>query len=145
MAVKPIPDGYHTVTPYVIANNAAKLIKFLTKAFGAKEIYRMDGPGGTVGHSEIQIGSSRIMLADATETHKAMPIMLYLFVEDVDSVYKKAIEAGGESIAAPKDQFYGDRQASVRDHSQNQWWIATHVRDVTPEEMKKAEKEAKNK
>ncbi len=145
MAVKPIPDGYHTITPYVIANEAAKLITFLTKVFDAKEIYRMDGPNGTVGHAEIRIGDSRIMLADSSDTHKAMPVMLYLYVEDVDSVYKKALEAGGESIAEPKDQFYGDCHSAVRDHSGNQWWIATHIKDATPEEMKEGEEKAKSK
>src|SRR3990172_3042509 len=111
MAVKPIPDGYHTVTPYLVVEGAAKLIDFLTQAFGAETKERMQSPDGTVMHAEMRIGDSMIMMGEASGQHKPMPCMIYLYVPDADSVYKKAIEAGATSIMEPANQFYGDRNA----------------------------------
>ena len=146
MPVKPIPDGYHTVTPYLMVKDAAKLLTFLHKAFDAKEMSpAMKAPDGTIHHAEISIGNSPIMLSEATGEHKPMPTMLYLYVEDVDSTYKKAVAAGGISIREPEDQFYGDRSGGVSDHCGNQWWIGTHIEDVPPEELGKRAAAAKQK
>jgi uncharacterized glyoxalase superfamily protein PhnB len=136
MPVKPIPEGYHAVTPYLAVDGAGKLLDFVKQAFGADELLRMNTPDGKVGHAEVKIGDSTVMLADATTTDQgqAMPAILYLYVEDVDKTYRQAVEAGGVSMREPADQFYGDRNASVRDPAGNQWWIATHVEDVSPEE-----------
>ncbi len=137
MAVKPIPDGYHSVTPYILVKETIKVIDFLKQAFNATENYRMNAPDGTIMHAEIRIGNSNIMLAQASEKWSPMPSMLYLYVEDVDSVYKKAIEAGGTSLREPTNEFYGDRSSGVMDAGGNQWWIATHIEDVSEVEMKK--------
>ena len=147
MSVNPIPAGYHTVTPYLIVKDAAKLIVFLQKAFDAKEMSPpMKGPDGTIHHAEIMIGNSPIMLSEATAEHPPMPTMLYLYVDDVDAVYKKAIAAGGMSVREPENQFYGDRSGGVIDHCGNQWWVGTHVEDVPPEELgKRAATAAKEK
>jgi PhnB protein len=129
------PDGYHTVTPYLVANGVPKLIEFLQQAFGAEEISRHTNPDGSITHAEVKIGDSRVMMGEASEQWKAMPSMLHLYVEDTDATYKRALEAGATSVREPADQFYGDRSAGVQDHSGNQWWLATHIEDVTPEEM----------
>src|ERR1700722_4343681 len=135
--VKPIPDGYHTVTPYLVASNVARLIVFMEKAFDAKVIERLTGPDGKVAHAEISIGDSRIMIGGARPGQPAVPCMLYLYVTDTDALYKSALEAGATSIMAPANQFYGDRNAGVKDAEGNQWYIATHVEDVAPEELQK--------
>ncbi len=139
MAVKPIPDGYHTVTPYLLATDGKKLLEFVKQAFGAEETVRMDTPDGKVGHAEIRIGDSVVMLADAStsEQGRPMPAMIHLYVEDADKVYRQAIEAGATSVREPADQFYGDRTGGVTDPVGNHWYIATHVEDVSPEEMAK--------
>jgi uncharacterized glyoxalase superfamily protein PhnB len=137
MAVKPIPDGYHTVTPYLTVQGAAKLIDFLKQAFGAEETERLLRPDGTIGHAEARIGDSVVMLGDATPEFTPMPAMLHLYVTDVDAVYKRALQAGATSLREPADQFYGDRSAGVKDACGNQWWIATHKEDVPPEELKR--------
>jgi uncharacterized glyoxalase superfamily protein PhnB len=144
MAVKPIPDGYHTVTPYLTVDGAAKLLEFVKRAFGAEEVFRMDTPDGKVGHAEVRIGDSMVMLADATTSDqgKPMPAMIHLYVEDVDKVYRQAIEAGATSQREPTDMFYGDRTAGVSDEVGNSWWIATHVEDIPPEEMAKRAEQA---
>jgi uncharacterized glyoxalase superfamily protein PhnB len=139
--VKPIPDGYHTLTPYLTVHGAARLIDFLKQAFDAKEHSRTARPDGTVAHADLQIGDSRLMVSEATETWKAMPGSIYLYVPDTDATYRRAIEAGATSLMEPADQFYGDRNAGVRDACGNSWWIATHVEDVSPEEMTRREKE----
>ncbi len=141
MSVKPVPDGYHTVTPYLVVDGAKKLMEFLKKAFDATETFQMAKPDGTIGHAEMRVGDSPVMLADANEQHKASVSTFYLYVPDVDAVYKKALQAGGVSIAEPADQFYGDRHGGVKDPTGNFWWVATHVEDVSPEEMKRREKE----
>ncbi|MDZ4835999.1 MAG: VOC family protein [Candidatus Melainabacteria bacterium] len=138
MAVKPIPDGYHTITPYVIVEGALEVMEFLKKAFDAKEIGEtMKSPDGKLRHGELQIGNSRMMISEACSENKPMPAMYYLYVEDCDKAYASAIKAGGVSIKEPANQFYGDRSGGVRDSAGNQWWVGTHVEDVSPEEMKK--------
>ena len=135
--VKPIPDGYHTVTPYLTISGAAQTIEFLKRAFGAKEIYKMAGPDGTVRHAEVQIGDSMVMLGEASAEFKPMPSQFYLYVEDVDTAYQKALQAGATSIREPHDEFYGDRSGGVRDAAGNMWWVATHIEDVPPGELEK--------
>jgi uncharacterized glyoxalase superfamily protein PhnB len=135
MTVKPIPEGYHTVTPYLILQGAAQLIDFLKQAFDAEEILRMAQPDGTITHAEVKIGDSRMMMSEATGDFKPMPAMLHLYVEDMDAVYRQALQAGATSLREPEDQFYGDRTGGVQDSSGNQWWLATHIEDVSAEEM----------
>jgi len=137
MAVKAIPDEYHSVQPYLIVKGAAKLIDFMKETFGASEKMRMPGPDGSIGHAEVQIGDSVVMLADASEMFPAMPATVLVYVEDCDGAYKRALAAGGQSEREPENQFYGDRSAGVRDASGNRWYIHTHVEDVSPEEMEK--------
>ncbi len=137
MAVKPIPDGYHTVTPYLTVQGVPKLIDFLKQAFEAQELERMTQPDGTIGHAEVRIGDSVVMMGEARDEWKPMPSGIYLYVNDTDAVYKRALQAGATSIMEPADQFYGDRSAGVKDSSGNHWWIATHKEDVSPEELKK--------
>ena len=141
MAVKPIPEGFHTVTPYLIVQGASKLIDFLKQAFEAEEIYRQNMPDGTVMHAQVRIGDSMLMMSDATSQHKPMPSMIYLYVEDVDAVYNRALKAGATSLRKPTDEFYGDRSGGVKDQFGNQWWIGTHIEDVSPEEMEKRAEE----
>jgi uncharacterized glyoxalase superfamily protein PhnB len=135
MAVKPIPDGYHTVTPYLTVEDPSKLIEFLKQAFGAVETERVLGPDGSVSHAEVRIGTSMLMMSQARGEWKPTPANFYLYVEDVDAVYKQAVQAGGISVGEPRDQFYGDRSGGVKDQFGNQWWIGTHVEDVPPEEL----------
>ncbi len=137
MAVKPIPDGYHTVTPYLMVQGAAKLLDFLQQAFDAKVTERMERPDGVIGHAEVRIGDSMVMLAEASGQWKAMPSAIYLYVNDTDATYKRAVQAGATSVMEPANQLYGDRNGGVKDPTGNLWWIATHVEDVSPEEMKK--------
>ena len=144
MAVKKIPDGYHSVTPYIVCEGVGKVIDFIVKAFDAREIDRMARPDGKVMHAEVKIGDSTIMFGEPLEPAKARPGSVYMYVEDTDAVYKRAIEAGGKSVMEPADQFYGDRNAGVTDQSGNYWWIATHIEDVSKEEIsKRAEAHAK--
>jgi PhnB protein len=137
MATNPIPEGYHTVTPYLIVDDADAVIAFLREAFGAEELMRMNMPDGSVMHAELQIGDSKLMLGGASERWPAHSAVLHLYMEDVDATYLRALAAGAESVMEPADQFYGDRQAGVRDAAGNQWWIATHVEDVPPEEIQR--------
>ncbi|MGH7233017.1 MAG: VOC family protein [Nitrospiraceae bacterium] len=137
MPVKPIPDGYHTVTPVLTVQGAAKLIEFLKQAFDAKEIYRLAGPDSSVMHAEVKIGDSMVMLGEATDEWKPMPAKIALYMKDTDAWYKRALRAGATSVREPSDQFYGDRSAGVKDFAGNQWWIHTHIEDVPPEEIKK--------
>lgn len=138
MAVKPIPEGYHSVTPYLVVQGAAQLIEFMKEALGAEETFRMPTPSGGIGHAEVKIGDSMVMLGDASGAENPpMPAILHVYVEDVDARYKRALQAGATSVREPADQFYGDRSAGVKDKFGNQWWLATHVEDVPPEEMAK--------
>jgi PhnB protein len=136
MAVKPIPDGFHSVTPFLNVKGATELIKFLEDAFGAEEVMRMPGPGGIVMHAEVNIDNSRLMLGEATQSAPSSS-SFYLYVKDVDALYKRAIAAGAISESETTDQFWGDRMATVKDSFGNTWSMATHKEDVTPQEMAK--------
>jgi PhnB protein len=133
--VNPIPHGYHSITPYLVVDGAQKLIAFLKVAFDAHEINRTSRPDGTIMNAELRIGDSMLMLGDARGVFKSMPTTLYLYVPDTDSVYRRAITAGAISLMEPADQFYGDRNAGVQDPCGNLWWIATHIEDISPDEL----------
>jgi len=135
--VKPIPEGYRTVTPYLIVTRAPEVIDFMKRAFGAQLLFQMANPDGSIGHSELRVGDSMIMLSSGREQWKPMPTMIHLYVEDCDAVFAKAVEAGAEVVMPLADQFYGDRSGGVKDVAGNYWWIATHVKDVSEEEMKR--------
>ena len=138
MAAKPVPDGYHTVTPYLTVRGAPKVIEFLKQAFGAELFHEpVKRPDGTIMHAQVQIGDSRIMIAEENEMAKATPSSLYLYVPNVDGVFQHAVKAGGSTIMEPMDMFYGDRSGGVKDPSGNSWYIATHKEDVTPQELAK--------
>jgi PhnB protein len=143
--IKAIPDGYHRIQPYLYIRGAAEAIDFYKKVFGATERMRMPQPDGRIGHAEILFGDSVIMLADEhpeKEIHSpkhfgGSPISLMLYVEDCDAVYQQALTAGAKSLREPADQFYGDRMAGVEDPFGFQWWLGTHIKDVSMEEMQK--------
>ena len=145
MAVKPIPEGYHSVTPYLAIRNASAALDFYQKAFGAQEMFRMPSPDGKIGHAEIKIGDSMIMLADehadmdffGPETRGGVTANIMLYVEDVDAQFKRALDAGAKEIRPLKDEFYGDRMGTVKDPFGHVWHLATHKEDVSPEEMQK--------
>jgi PhnB protein len=144
-SVKPIPDGYHTVTPYLFVKSAARAIDFYTNVFGAMEIVRMAGPNGKIMHAEVRIGDSIVMLADENPQNGVMSpqtvggysVGLHLYVENVDAVMQKAVENGAKALRPIKNQFYGDRSGSLLDPFGHMWSVATHVEDVSPEEMRK--------
>jgi PhnB protein len=138
--VKPVPEGMNSVTPFILVNDAKGLIKFMKKAFDGDLTYIMEAEGKVM-HATVKIGDSIIMLADVPDPYELMPCQLYVYVEDMDSVYKKALKAGGTSLREPITEFYGDRSGAVKDAWGNHWWIATHVEDVSEEEIKKREKE----
>ncbi len=135
MAVLPIPEGYHTVTPYLIVQGAAPLIEFLQQGFEAQEIRRTLHPEGYIMHAEMKIGDSIIMLSEASDEFPSMPSLIYLYVENTDTTYQRALQAGATPIMEPQDQFWGDRHAGVKDRCGNYWWIATHQEDVSSEQM----------
>lgn len=138
MAVKPIPDGYHTVTPYLVVRGAAKTVEFLKKAFGAEPSFEpMLRPDGKIMHADLKIGDSHVMISEATDQLPATQCTVHLYVPNVDAVYQRAIVAGGTSMSEPTEQFYGDRGGGVKDPSGNCWYIATHKEDVAPQEIKK--------
>jgi PhnB protein len=137
MAVRPIPEGYHTVTPFIVAKGTAKLIDFMKQAFGAEEIERMAAPDGTVMHAELRIGDSIVMLGEGQGEWKPMPATLYLYVTDVDATFARALRAGATTMKAVADQFYGDRNGTVQDSWGNVWSIGTHIEDVSPDEMRR--------
>ncbi|WP_424627244.1 VOC family protein [Bradyrhizobium sp. SYSU BS000235] len=135
---KPIPDGFDTVTPYIVADDANEVIHFMQKAFGAELDHPpMKRPDGRIMHATMKVGSSRVMLADSSDRAMASPVMLYVYVPDVDSVYQSALAAGGTSIMEPSDMFYGDRSGGVTDVAGNQWFIGTRIEDIAPEELQK--------
>jgi PhnB protein len=136
---------WHTVTPYLAVDGAAELIGFLEAVFDAQVKERIPGEAGKLMHSEIQIGDSMIMLADASDRCPATTVALYVYVPDVDATYQKGLAAGATSESEPKDQFYGDRSGGVIDKWGNRWWIATHKEDVSEEEMKRRTEEWKQK
>ncbi|HWF67315.1 MAG TPA: VOC family protein [Acidobacteriaceae bacterium] len=143
MPVKPIPDGYHSVQPYLILNGAAKALEFYKKAFGATERMCAKKKDGRVDHAELQIGDSVIMMADenpqtqafAPAHYNGSPISLLIYTENCDEIYKRALSAGATSLREPEDQFYGDRMAGVQDPFGYSWYIATHIKDVSKEEL----------
>jgi PhnB protein len=150
MAVKPIPDGYHTLTPYLIVRGAAAALDFYAKALGATELYRMADPSGRVGHAEMQLGDSRFMLADefpergavSPQGREGHSVSFLLYVPDVDAAFARAVAAGGRAVRPVQDQFYGDRTGTLEDPFGHQWTLATHVEDVSPEEMERRSRQA---
>jgi PhnB protein len=148
MAAKPIPEGYHTVTPYLIVKGAAEAIEFYKKAFGAKELFRMEQPGGKIGHAEIKIGDSPVMLADeypdmgylGPAARGGSSVGLALYVEDCDALFNQAVKAGAKVMRPLQDQFYGDRSGTVVDPYGHMWTVATHKEDVPPDELEKRAK-----
>jgi len=137
MSAKPIRDGFHTVTPYLFATGAARLIQFLSEAFDAQLMNRKDRPDGAVMHAELRIGDSMLMLGDAPGEFGPMPTSIYLYVTDCDRVYRQALTAGGLSISEVMNFPSGERYGGVKDPAGNIWWIATHVEDVSEEEQEK--------
>lgn len=144
-SVKHRPDGYHSVTPYLAMADAAAAIEFYKRAFGATEVMRMEGPDGKIGHAEILIGDSHVMLADehpeighrGPKSLGGCPFSMLLYVEDVDAVFAKAVTAGSTVLREVADQFYGDRTGGVEDPFGYHWYLATHVEDVDPEELQR--------
>lgn len=134
---KPIPTGFHTANVYLIVNDGAKQIAFLETAFAAKELHRSVLPDGNIIHAEVKIGDSTIMLGQANQQYPPRPATTYLYVDDVDETFRRALEAGGKSLGEPKDQFYGDRSGGMEDPCGNYWWIATHIEDVSYEESQR--------
>ncbi|MGA2202743.1 MAG: VOC family protein [Terriglobales bacterium] len=148
--VRYIPKGYNSVTPYLVVKGAAQAIEYYKKVFGATEILRMAGPDGRVGHAELQVGSSRIMLADenpqmgyrSAESIGASPVSLLVYIRDCDKVVERAVAGGAKLLKPVQDQFYGDRSGFIQDPFGHQWGIATHIEDVSPEEMDERAKKA---
>ena len=147
---KPIPDGYHTVTPALTVKNGAEAIEFYKRALGARELMRIPGPDGThVMHAEIEVGNSKIMLADespemgcrAPASVGSVSSSLYVYVEDVDKAFRRAVEAGAKALMPPTDMFWGDRFGQVEDPSGHRWGLATHTEDPSPEEMARRQQE----
>ena len=150
MAVKSIPEGYHSVTPYLIIKGAADAIEFYKKAFGATELFRFPAPDGKIGHAEIKIGDSPIMLADefaemgykGPQALGGSPVSLMIYLADVDTVFNRAVEAGASVKEAVQDKFYGDRTGTLTDPFGHVWHVATHKEDVSMEEMEERAKAA---
>ncbi|MBW3672161.1 MAG: VOC family protein [Acidobacteria bacterium] len=145
MSVKPIPDGYHSITPYLVMKNAAGAIGFYKSAFGAEELMRMEAPGGKIAHAELRIGDSPVMLADehpdegfvGPETVGGTPVSILLYVDDVDQVFARAIEAGATELKPLANQFYGDRSGALKDPFGHVWTIATNIEDVAQEDLER--------
>ncbi|MFB3924275.1 MAG: VOC family protein [Terriglobia bacterium] len=150
--VKPIPEGYHAVTPYLIVRGAAAALDFYKQAFGAAELLRMPGPGGRIGHAEIKVGDSVVMLADehpelgarSPESIGGTPVSILLYVADVDSIFARAVAAGAKVERPVENKFYGDRIGGIIDPFGHKWYLATHVEDVSPEEMQRRASAAKS-
>ena len=141
MAAKPIPPGFHTVTPYLVVPGVPRLIEFLKRAWGAVEDHRTTLPDGRVMHAQVKVGDSFVMMGEPAPPWDPMPACLHLYVDDCDGWFRRALDAGAESVMQPSDQFYGDRMGGVRDPSGNLWWIATHKEDVRPEELARRARE----
>jgi PhnB protein len=143
--VRPIPEGYHAITPYLVVTGAARAIDFYKKVFGAREKFRMEGPGGTVAHAEIEIGDSVVMLADENPQHGALspstvggtPVSIMLYVENVDRIAEKLAQAGAKTLRPVQDMFYGDRSGGFEDPFGHRWHVSTHIEDVTPDEIER--------
>jgi len=150
MSVQPVPEGYHTLIPYLAVDDAAKAIDYYKKAFGATERGRMEGPDGKIGHAEVQIGDAVVMLSDPVPQGSTRPPIelggttssVVLYVEDVDAVVERAVDAGGIVVMEVADQFWGDRFGTITDPFGHVWSVATHVEDVPPEEMEQRAKAA---
>lgn len=149
MATKPIPEGYHSVTPYLIVKGASRAIEFYKQAFGATELIRMEGPDGTLGHAEIKIGNSPVMLADehpvmgfrSPQTLGGAAVSLMVYVDDVDEVFPRAVSAGAKELRPVQNQFYGDRSGTLEDPFGHVWTVSTHVEDLSTDEMVERSKE----
>jgi PhnB protein len=137
MATKSIPEGYHSITPSFCVDGAQEFINFLKEVFAAQDRFKMDGPGGKVMHAELNIGDSAVMVSDVMPQWPAKSNSLYVYVDDVDATYQRALKAGATSVRAPENAFYGDRTSAVQDPFGNMWGIATHVEDVPPDELEK--------
>ena len=142
--VKAVPPGYRSVTPYLVVNDANGALEYYKKAFGATQVVKMDGPGGKISHAEFKIGDSMLMLADemprgprSPKSLGGSPVSIFLYVEDVDSVFKQAVDTGATAIMPPQDMFWGDRFGKLTDPFGHEWALATHIEDVAPAEMKK--------
>lgn len=135
MSVRPIPEGYHTLTPYYTVEGGHRFIAFLQAAFGAELLRSHDRPDGAVANAELRLGSSMLMVSDARPGCPPQPLTMYLYVEDTDALYASALAAGASSIQPPADMFYGDRSGGVKDAWGNDWWIATHIEDMSDEEL----------
>jgi PhnB protein len=143
-AVKPIPEGYHAVTPYLVVPDVSKIIEFAKATFGAEVLFQMPSPNGGIAHAELQIHDSRVMVGMPMGANKFTTSTLYVYVPDVDATFKRAVQAGGTSVNEPTNQFYGDRNGSVKDAAGNTWLIGTHVEDVSPEELAKRSASARS-
>lgn len=149
-AVKPIPEGYHSLTPYLIVKGGARAIDFYREAFGAKELFRMAQPDGRIGHAELQIGDSKVMLADehpemgarSPQSVGGSPVTLHLYVPDVDATVARAVAAGAKVTRPVENQFYGDRSGGLTDPFGHLWYVSTHVEDVPPDELEARAKKA---
>ncbi len=149
-SMKPIPDGYHAITPYLCVGEAAKAIEFYEKAFGARELCRMPMPDGRIGHAELEIGDSKIMLADefpemefkSPKSLGGTPVTLHFYVEKVDDVFQRAVAAGAKVRRPLKNEFYGDRSGYLEDPFGHVWILSTHIEDLTPEEIQHRSSEA---
>jgi PhnB protein len=133
--VSAVPEGFHTVTPYLVASDAAAVIDFLQRAFDATLCERIDDEKGRIRHALLKVGDSMVMLTDGNEECPPAPEGFYLYMSEIDAAYDRALRAGGVSVMEPADQFYGDRNAGVRDACGNTWWLATHIEDVSREEI----------
>jgi len=148
--IQPIPKGYHSITPYLVVNDAKRAIEFYQHAFGAQEIVKMDGPNGKIMHAELKIGDSMLMLADenpasgstSPKTLRGTAAGIMLYVDNVDNVFKQAVSAGAKADQQPSDMFWGDRYGKLTDPFGHSWSVATHIEDVPPQEMAKRAKEA---
>lgn len=150
--VPPVPEGYHSLTPYLVVKGAAQAIDYYKNIFGATEVFRMDQPDGKVAHAELKIGDSHIMLADenpsmgqghtSAASLGASPVSLYLYIPDVDNVVERAVAAGAKILRPVQDQFYGDRSGFIQDPFGHLWGIATHIEDVAPQEIEERAKKA---
>lgn len=138
---KAIPEGFHTITPYITTSDAAAVIDFLQRAFDAKLVERIEDENGRIRHAQLKVGDSMLMLTDGNERCTPVPAAMYVYVPDVDAVYERALRAGGKSVMEPADQFYGDRNAGVSDICGNTWWLATHIEDVPSEEIARRARE----
>ena len=137
MAVDPIPEGHPVVSPYLIVGNVVELLGFIDAVFDSEEMARTHRPDGSIMHAQVRLGGSIIMMGETEDGSQRMPGSLFVYVDDADAIYQRALDAGATSMMEPTDQFYGDRLAGVRDTNGNVWWIATHIEDVSAEEIER--------